>query len=276
MVNLKLVQKLRQTSGVGILDCQKAIKESKGDLEKAFEILRKKGIAKAAKRDSRKTSVGIIKFFVTQDNQEGYIVSVNSETDFAAQSERFQKFSENILVFIKKEKPQNLEELNKKFKDEIDNVEGVIGERIEIGNYGVLKGDLITGYSHMDGKIGVLVSLDFEGDIKAYKDELNKLAHEIALQITALNPGWISEKEVPQEVIKKEKQIYQANIDKNKPSQIVEKILQGQIQKFYKENCLLLQAFIKDDSLTIQDLIQQKINKIGKNIQVKKFIRFSL
>ncbi len=275
-MEFKIVKELREKTGVGILDCQKALKESKGDLEKAVEILRKKGIAKAAKRDGRRTSAGIIKFFITQDNQEGYMVSVNSETDFAARSEPFQKFSKDTLDLIKKEKPQNLEELNKKFKDEIDNVGGVIGERIEIGNYEVLKGDLITGYSHMEGKIGVLVSLDFKGDIKAHKDELNELAHEIALQITALNPGWISEKEVPQEVIEKEKQIYQANIDKNKPAQIVEKILQGQIQKFYKENCLLLQAFIKDDSLTIQDLLQQKIDKIGKNIQVKGFIRFSI
>jgi len=273
-MELKIVKELREKTGVGILDCQKALKESKGDLEKAVEILRKKGIAKAAKRDNRKTSAGIIKFFITEDNQEGYIVSVNSETDFAARSERFQKFSKDILDFIKKEKPQNLKELNKKFKNEIDKVGGVIGERIEIGNYWVLKGDLITGYSHMEGKIGVLVSIDFKGDIKTHKDELNELAHEIALQITALNPGWISEKEVPQEVIEKEKQIYQANIDKNKPAQIVEKILQGQIQKFYKENCLLLQPFIKDDSLTIQDLIQQKIDKIGKEIQVKGFIRF--
>lgn len=275
-MELRIVKELREKTGVGILDCQRAIEESKGNLEKAVEILRKKGIAKAAKRDSRKTSAGIIKFFITKNNQEGYIVSVNSETDFAAQSEQFQKFSEQVFDFIKKEKPQNLEELTQKFKVETDNVGGVIGEHIQIGNYDVLKGDLIIGYSHMEGKIGALVSLDFEGDIKAHQDELNELAHEITLQITALNPGWISEKEVPQEVIKKEKQIYQANIDKNKPAQVAKKILQGQIQKFYKENCLLLQPFIKDDSLNIQDLIQQKIDKIGKNIQIKGFIRFSI
>lgn len=275
-MELRIVKELREKTGVGILDCQRAIEESKGNLEKAVEILRKKGIAKATKRDSRKTSAGIIKFFITKNNQEGYIVSVNSETDFAARSEQFQKFSEQVFDFIKKEKPQNLEELTQKFKVETDNVGGVIGEHIQIGNYDVLKGDLITGYSHMEGKIGALVSLDFEGDIKAHQDELNELAHEITLQITALNPGWISEKEVPQEVIKKEKQIYQANIDKNKPAQVAKKILQRQIQKFYKENCLLLQPFIKDDSLNIQDLIQQKIDKIGKNIQVKGFIRFSI
>lgn len=275
-MELKTVKELREKTGVGILDCQKALEESKGNLEKAVEILRKKGIVKAAKRDGRTTSAGIIKFFITKSNQEGYIVMVNSETDFAARSDRFQNFFNDTLDFIKKEKPQNLEELNKKLKDEIDNVGGVIGERIEIGNYGVLKGDLITGYLHMEGKIGVLVSLDFEGDIKDNQNELSELAHEIALQITALNPGWVSEKEVPQEVIEKEKQIYQANIDKNKPAQIVEKILQGQVQKFYKENCLLLQIFIKDDSLTVQDLIQQKIDKIGKKIQVKGFIRFSV
>jgi len=275
-MELKIIKELREKTGVGILDCQNALKESKNDLEKAVEILRKKGIAKAAKRENRKTNAGIVKIFITENNQEGYIVSINSETDFAARSERFQKFSNDTLNFIKKEKPQNLEDLNKKLKDEIDNVGGVIGERIEIGDYKVLKGDLITGYSHMEGKIGVLVSLGFEGDIKTHKNELNELAHEIALQITALNPGWISEKEVPEEIIEKEKQIYQANIDKNKPTQIVKKILQGQIQKFYKENCLLLQFFIKDDSLTIQDLIQQKIDKTNKDIQVKGFIRFSI
>jgi len=275
-MDFKIVKELRKKTGVGILDCQNALKESNGDLEKAVEILRKKGIAKAAKRDGRTTSAGIIKFFITENNQEGYLVSVNSETDFTARSERFQKFSKDTLDFIKKEKPQNLEELNKKFKDERDIVRGVTGENIEISNYGILKGDLIVSYLHMEGKIGVLVSLDFEGNVKDYQDELSNLAHEITLQITALNPGWISEKEVPQEVIEKEKQIYQANIDKNKPAQIVEKILDGQIQKFFKENCLLSQTFIKDDSLIIQNLIKQKIDKIGKNIKVKGFIRFSI
>lgn len=274
-MDLKIVKQLREKTGAGILECQKALNEAKGDLGKAVEILRKKGITKAGKRNSRETNAGIIKFFITENNKAGYMVEINSETDFVARNEQFQEFSEHILDFIKKQKPQSLDELKIRFKEELDNLSGIIGEHLEIGSYSVLKGDVVAGYTHMKGKIGVMVVLDYESDIDVHKRELNELAHDIALQITALNPGWILPEQVPKETVEKEKQIYQANIDKNKPLQVTEKIIEGKLKKFYTENCLLLQPFIKDDKLTIQNLIQQRIDKIGGNIQIKEFIRLS-
>ena len=261
------IKKLREQTGAGISDCKKALEEASGDLEKAVEILRKKGISKAAKRGDRETSEGIILLDLSADKKQGYILQINSETDFVARNEQFQKFSQNVLDLIKKEQPADLEELlsknfnNGTVKEELDNLSGVIGEKLEIKNMAVLDGDKVAAYSHLGGRIGVLVS--FQGEIT------DELARDIAMQIAAAKPKYIQIEEVPVTEIEKEKDIYREQLKKEgKPDEIIEKILEGKINKYFEEVCLLKQEFIKDE--------KQKIENILEGAKVEKFVRYSL
>lgn len=189
----QIIKKLREISGAGIVNCQKALKESQGNLDKALEILRKKGQKLAQSKGSRSTNQG-----------------------------------------------------------------------------------LIEPYIHIDGKIGVLVEVVCETDFVAKNEEFKELAHDLAMQVAATNPKWVSSEDIPAETRDKEKEIYSQNIDKAKPVEMRNKIINGKLKKFYAEVCLLSQPFIKDDKIVIQELIQNKIAKLGENIQVKRFIRFSL
>ncbi|HZJ41504.1 MAG TPA: translation elongation factor Ts, partial [Patescibacteria group bacterium] len=176
---MELIKKLRSLTGAGMVDCQKALKEADNDLEKAVDILRKKGIAKAAKRTDRDTNEGVVKLAVNEVGNEGYLLEVNSETDFVSRNEKFQEMAEQILEVIKDKKPDNLEELfalplnDLNVKDALSNLSGTIGEKMEIKRFAILKGETVAAYSHLGGRIGVLVALDTPGKAE--------LASEIAM-----------------------------------------------------------------------------------------------
>jgi len=266
------IKQLREATGAGIIDCKNALKQSGDNVEKAIEILRKQGITKSAKRGERDASEGIIKVAVSEQNNEGYIAEINSETDFVARNAEFQKFSEQIIELIKNscqsDKPSNLDELfamvmgnNKKVKENLDNLSGVIGEKLNISKFNVLKGSTVADYLHLGGKIGVLVALDKENE----KD----LAVNIAMQIAASDPKYINSEDVSNEEIEKEKRIYKEQLLKQgKPENIIDKILQGKINKYFEEVCLVKQEYIKDD--------KKKVENILGNIKVTGFIRYSL
>jgi len=266
MENIKI---LREKTGAGMVDCKVALEEAGGDIEKAVEILRKKGISKAAKRTDREAKQGLIKLAVSTDNKEGYIVEVNAETDFVARNERFQAFVNNILEIIKTKKPANREELftltmtdGMTVKDSIDSLSGVIGEKLEIKRCDVLKTNgTVAGYSHLDGNIGVLVALD-------QADKL-ALATEVAMQIAAANPRYIKPEEVDTAELDKEKEIYREQLIKEgKPEAMLDKILLGKVSKYYEEVCLIKQEYIKDDKKKVEDLLA--------GVKVEKFVRYSL
>ncbi len=268
-MSLENIKLLREKTGAGMVECQKALKETNGDIEAAVEILRKKGIAKAAKRSGRETAEGVIKIAVKDDYSVGYMIEVNAETDFVARNEKFQNFVDNVLAIIKAHEPQDLAELNSlsmdngTVKETLDNLSGTIGEKMAIKRFQILKSKegTVNGYSHMQGRIGVLVTID-----KANEPEL---AREIAMQVAAANPRYIKPEDVPTDEIDKEKEIYHEQLKKEgKPENIIDKILQGKINKYFEEICLLNQDYIKEEKKKVADILN--------GVKVIKFIRYSL
>ncbi len=265
--NMEKIKQLRERTGAGIVDCKKALEESGNDLDKAVEILRKKGIAKAAKRGDRVTSEGIIEFAVNENQNEGYILEVNSETDFVAKNEQFKTFVASILEVIKTKKPANLDALLAEqmgkgtVKESLENLSGVIGEKLKINKFDIFSAKTVAGYSHLGGKIGVLVALDKEGE--------TQLATNIAMHVAASNPRYLNPEDVDPTEIEKEKEINtEILLKEGKPENIIEKILEGKINKYYGDICLIKQEYIKDD--------KQKVEQILGDIKVEKFLRYSL
>jgi elongation factor Ts len=264
---MELIKKLRERSGAGMMDCKKALEEAGNDLEKALEFLRKKGIAKAAKREGREAKEGCIQLAVNAEGTEGYIVEVNAETDFVARNDKFQSFAKAVLDLIICSQPANLDELlalklkTGTVKEDLDELSGTIGEKLVVKSFDIIKGASVAGYSHMGGRIGVIVALDAAGK--------QELAGDIAMQVAAANPRYIDPSEVPAEDIEKEKEIEREVMAKeNKPEAMMEKILIGKINKFYEANCLIKQEYIKDD--------KRKVEQVLNGAKVTKFVRYSL
>jgi elongation factor Ts len=264
---MEQIKKLREMTGAGMVDCKNALDSAGGDLEKAIEFLRKKGIAKAAKRSEREASEGIILVAVNDDKTEGYVVEVNSETDFVARNEKFKDLVNSILEVVKIKKPANSEELlamelnGSTVEEQISTLSGVIGEKLALGRVAVVSGQTVSAYSHLGGRIGVLVALDQAG-----KEEL---AGDIAMHIAASNPRYLNSSEVLAEELEKEKEIYREQLLKEgKPENMIENIMPGKIKKYYSEVCLVDQEYIKDDKKTITDILG--------GVNIIKFIRYSL
>ena len=264
---MELIKKLREMTGAGMVDCQKALKEADNNLETAVEILRKKGIAKAAKRGDRETNEGVIKVAVNDAKDEAYIVELDSETDFVSRNEKFQSMADAILEAVKANKPANIDELlalpmdGVTIKDSLDTLSGTIGEKMIVKNFAIVNGATCAAYSHLGGKIGVLIALDAAG-----KEEL---AMELAMQVAAASPRYLYSSEVQVSDLEKEKEIYKEQLLKEgKPEAMIEKIVEGKMAKYYSEVCLFEQEYIKDDKKKIKDILG------GANIL--KFVRFTL
>jgi elongation factor Ts len=265
---METIKQLRELSGAGITDCQKALAEAAGDIDKAMDVLRRQGIAKAAKRTERKTAEGLIITGVGPDGREGYILEARAETDFVVRSEKFRAFVDNIFTVLKEKQPANSSELlnsnlgNRTVTEELEILSGVIGEKLELKNCAVVKTDgTIGAYTHMNGRIGTVVALSEAGQ--------TGLANDVAMQIAATNPLYISSADVPAAEIEKEKAIYRAQLEREgKPIQIQEKIIAGKLQKYFEEICLIEQEYIKDDKKRVKDILGP--------VKVEKFVRFSL
>ncbi len=271
----KDVMTLRDKSGAGMLDCKKALTDANGDMDKAAELLRERGIAKAVKKEGRIAAEGVVGAYVCEKCGVGVLVEINCESDFVSRGEKFHGIVDAVAKVIAENKPADVDALNAcalegaTVKDYITNATAVIGEKISIRRFEIYetKGNLET-YIHMGGKVGVMV------DAVDFKSGAEETLHDIALQIAASKPSYLNESEVPAEVIAKEKEIMlvqMQNDPKNakKPKEILEKIIDGKMGKFYSENCLLDQPFVKDDS--------QKISQvIGNKFKVVRFVRFEM
>ena len=256
-INAAQVKELRDKTGAGMMDCKKALTEANGDFEKAIEILRKKGASVAAKRAERTANEGVILTKILDDGNTGVILEVNCETDFVAKSDDFVNFANSVMDAIVNNKP--------------------IGEKIEVSRFKIetAEGGLVTEYVHHGSKLGVLIRADnvaAEG-----KNDFNELSKDIAMQVAAMNPGFLKKEEVSQGVLDKEIDIYKEIARKEgKPEQILEKIASGKLSKFYDENCLIEQAFVKDNSKKVKDLIKEHNDKYSSKAELKLFYRFHL
>jgi elongation factor Ts len=282
------VKKLRDATGAGMMDCKRALTETNGDIEKAVEYLRKKGIAKAEKKVSRETKDGLIHSYVKQGSQLGVILEVNCETDFVAKTDDFKNFVKNVSLHISEKKPADRSALlhqsfisdpNKTIEEMQKELIAKIGENIAIKRFERYesKDGLIDSYIHPGSKLGVLVEVSCNNHTITQSSELKSFIHDIAMQIAASNPLVVSRENLSPEIVEKEMNIYKSQAqDQKKPEHVAEKIAQGKMEKFYQEVCLIEQSFIKDPNLTIRDLLKELIGKMGETITIKRFARFQL
>ncbi len=282
-VSANQVKELRDKTGAGMMDCKKALDESGGEFEKAVEILRKKGAAVAAKRAERTASEGVVLTSVFNNGKTAAILEVNCETDFVAKSDDFVNFSSFMLELVVDNKPADVASLlqlskgGKNAAEELNAMIGKIGEKIEISRFAVdntANGEIVD-YIHAGSKLGVL--LEAENVPEANAAELQPILKDIAMQVAAMRPISIYRDEVDKSLIEKEIDIYKEIARKEgKPEQILEKIALGKINKFYEENCLFEQAFVKDNTKKIGSLIDEFNKKNSTQVKLVKFRRFHL
>lgn len=273
------VKTLRERTGVGMMDCKKALTETDGDMDKAIEILREKGLAAAAKKAGRIAAEGIVTSVIDEAKKVGVVLEVNAETDFVAKNADFVAFVNAVAKTIINENPADLQALSELKLDSSDmTVDAAlkdkiltIGENMNIRRFVRLEGDLVS-YVHGEGRIGVMVKFDTN---VADKDGFMEYAKDIAMQIAAANPLYLSKESVPADVVEKEKEILTAQaLNEGKPANIAEKMVFGRINKYYKEVCLLEQAFVKDGDLSISQYTADTAKSLDGNITISQFIRY--
>ncbi len=270
-ITAELVKKLRDMTGAGMMDCKKALTATDGDIDAAVTFLREKGIASAAKKSDRIAAEGSVGTFVSEDNKTAVIVEVNCETDFVAKNENFQNFVKDVAKAIAEGK--SAEELEAQTKEMIANIgENIVIRRSE--TYKAEGGAMFGDYIHMGGKIGVLLQVECD-DALVGKAEMHEYLKDVAMQIAAVNPTYVCETEVPDDVIAKEKEILIAQaMNEGKAPEIAEKMVAGRIKKMFKEVCLLDQPFVKDDKISINDFTNNTAKELGGKIAIVKFTRY--
>lgn len=291
--DMKLIKKLREITGAGIVDCKKALEEAQGDIDKAVEILRKKGIAKAEKKASRETKEGLVTDFVSEDRKTGVLVEVNCETDFVARNDLFKELTKKLAEFIAKNeefKNVGIGDVEKLKTANIENGKTVeefvkeyiakIGENIQIKRFARFdsqsENERFFSYIHPPGKIGVLLGIEVDEDALE-NEEVKNLIKDLTLQIAAMRPQYLTPEEIPEEVLDKEREIIAEEVKRQgKPDHIIPKIVEGKLSKFYEEVCLLKQPYIRDDKVKVEKLIKEVSKKVGKDIKVTRFARFEV
>ena len=274
------VKNLREMTGVGMMDCKKALAASDGDIDKAIEFLREKGLAASAKKAGRIAAEGMA--YAAVIDGVGVVVEVNAETDFVGKNEKFVDFVKGVAATVVANKPADLDALMAcKYADTDNTVTEqqqemvlVIGENIKVRRFAFFTEGVSVPYIHAGGKIGVLVNLEVSEGIDA-----TEIGKDVAMQIAALNPRFWDKSQVTQDVLDEEKKIMMvqmANDPKmaNKPEQVREKIVMGKMNKFYAENCLLQQEFVKDNSMTVEKYIASAAKALGGTVTFKNAVRF--
>jgi elongation factor Ts len=284
MISAELVKQLREMTGAGMLECKKALEEAQGDIEKAKEILRIKGLAKAEKKAGRETKEGIVQTYVSEDRKVGVILELNCETDFVAKNEQFVELSLNLAKHIASlkenaNKSGGFEDIAQQpyYADSTQKVEDVvksaiarIGENIKLSRWARFDAEgYVHAYVHGIGRVGVL--MEYKTD--KISDDVLRLAQDIILQIAAMKPEFVSVEAIPSEVLEREKRILaEQTRQEGKPEHIIDRIVEGKLRKFYQEKVLLEQPFIKDEKKSVK----QYISESGLNFEVVRFVRFEV
>ena len=279
-----MVKELRERTAAGMMDCKKALMATDGDMEKAIDWLREKGLAQAAKKASRIAAEGVVAQYVAPCGCTGVIVEVNCETDFVAKTDNFKAFANNVAKHIAKANPADVDELlTQKFVDDetktiadlVSEATVAIGEKITVRRFVRYKTEgVVSTYIHMGGKVGVIVEVETDETGKN-ADAVKEFAHDLALQVAAAKPEAVRREEVDASKLEKEKEIQRAKaLEAGKPEKIVDRIVEGQIEKYYKEVCLVDQQFVKDGDKTIKALTAEISKAAGAPLNIVRFARF--
>lgn len=272
VIDAQLVKTLREKTGAGLMECKRALSETNGDLENAIDFLRKKGAASAAKKADREAKDGVIAQAILPGAKVGVLVEVNCETDFVAKNDQFRTFCDEIAKKIASEPGIDLE------SDRVAAVQK-IGENVQIrrsDRVEVTGGGAVAAYIHTGGKVGVLVEVGATKDQTATSEDFKQLVRDITLQIAAANPISVDRTSVSPATIERERAIYKEQVPPGKPANIVEKIIDGKMDKFYSGVCLIDQAFIKNPDQTVAQLVAEKGKALGDQLVIRRFLRYSV
>jgi elongation factor Ts len=304
-ISAQLVKKLRDRTGAGMMECKKALVEANGDLDEAEVILRKRGIAGASKKETRSTKQGLVSSYISPDGKLGVLVEVNCESDFVARTEDFQMLAADVAAHIAETKPKvvKLEEVTEAERANFKEHEALytqaftkdaattvgemvktkiakLGENINVSRFAIfeLSGDGAIGhYIHAGAQIGVLLEVSATKPDLAGHDEFKTLVRDIAMQVAAAHPQYLSREDVPAELLEKEKSIQRERaLTEGKPEKMVDKIAEGRMGKFYEEVCLLEQPFIKENTISVSELLKTASGKLGGTLKVVRFTRYKV
>ena len=290
-ITAAMVKDLREKTAAGMMDCKKALTECDGDMEKAVDWLRQKGLSKAAKKAGRATSEGLVGFELAADGKSGVAVEVKCETDFVARGDKFQGFVKDMVAQVAKGEYADSEALlaapfvadaSVTVKEALDGVIATTGENMGLGKFAKMelaagKSGLIGGYLHSNGKLAVLVEMQTGSDAAAASEAFHEVAKNVAMQIAAASPLAVSAEGLNPEVVEHEREVYRQKArEEGKPEQIVEKIAEGAVKKFQKEVCLMEQPYIRDDKKSMTEVVREVAKAAGGDIKVAGFSRIQL
>src|SRR5215471_8245055 len=302
-ITAQLVKQLRERTGAGMMECKSALVEAKGDMSEAEVVLRKRGIASAGKKASRATRQGLIGSYIADGGQLGVLAEINCESDFVARTDDFQQLVQDITEHVAQADPRFIRKeeivdaavadqalLEQPFFKEASLTVGQLvktkiaklGENISIARFtryeiGAGQHGLTGSYIHHGGQLGVLVEVNCDTDADAKSPDFQELVHDIAMHIAAADPRFIRKEDVTEDLLAKEREIQKARVlAEGKPEKVADKIVEGRMQKFYEEVCLLEQPFVKEATLTVGQLVKSKAAKVGGNITISRFVRFKV
>ena len=304
-ISAQLVKQLRERTGVGMMECKKALQETNGDLAEAEVVLRKRGIAGAVKKESRSTKQGLISSYIAEGGKLGVLVEVNCESDFVARTEDFQSLAADVAEHVAEHKPKYVraeqvteaERANfkdhealyeQKFaKDQSSTVGELVkakiaklGENINVSRFELFEAGpngVIADYIHTGAQIGVLVEVETKNAASSGKEEFKTLLRDIAMQVAAVHPQYVQKSDVPPDVLEKERAIQRERVlNEGKPEKMVDKIAEGRMSKFYEDICLLEQPFIRENSISVSELIKTVGAKLGDTLTVHRFVRYKV
>jgi elongation factor Ts len=284
-ISAAMVMKLRKMTGQGMMDCKSALQQAGGDISEAMDILRKKGLATLAKRAERETSQGLVVCKSSKDGRTAAMATLCCETDFVAKSDDFvataQTLADFALACPADQGAENILETvvdSRKFSDILAETVSKTGEKIQVGDYAKYElggPGLIRMYIHFNEKVGAMVEIATSDETMAQVDVLKQTAGDIAMHVTAIKPLALDKDQIDSETIEREKAIFAEQV-KDKPPNIVDKIIQGKMNKFFAENCLLAQAFVKDDSKSVAQVLAEAAKQAGGQAKIKRFVRFEV
>ncbi len=278
MISAKIVKELRDSTGAGMMDCKKALTEANGNMEEAVALLREKGLASAAKKSGRIASEGVIATFVSEDRTNAAMIELNCETDFVSANTDFTTLANDIAKLAAENKVDSIEELKelsyngKTIQGAVLDLIAKLGENMNLRRFEkmVATDGLVSSYIHMGGKIGVLVQVKAENNT----EDVSSVARDVAMHVAALNPLFLDSTSVDDKTIQAEREIYRAQaLNEGKPEKIVDKMVDGRINKYFKEVCLLNQVFVKNPDFSVEKFVAEESKKLGK-IELVKFTRF--